>query len=103
MSEKIECIHCGEDCGRSPIVWEGKNFCCEGCKTVYQLLNENKLSGYYDIYETPGIKVVILYPSGKVSFLQEQQLTTLGHNIEAIEVNGTFKNSWNKYILIVTL
>ncbi len=41
-------------------------------------------------YKTPGIKVVILYPSGKVSHLQEKQLTTLGHNISALEVNGTF-------------
>ena len=41
-------------------------------------------------YQTPGIQVVILYPSGKVSPLQEKQLTTLGHNITAIEVQGTF-------------
>lgn len=41
-------------------------------------------------YQTPGIKVVILYPSGKVSPLQEKQLTTIGENIEAIEVEGTF-------------
>ena len=41
-------------------------------------------------YQTPGIQVVILYPSGKVSMLQEKQLTTLGHNITALEVNGTF-------------
>lgn len=41
-------------------------------------------------YKTPGIKVVILYPSGKVSALQEKQLTTLGQNISAIEVAGTF-------------
>lgn len=40
--------------------------------------------------QTPGIKVVILYPSGKVSMLQEKQLTTLGHNITALEVDGTF-------------
>jgi len=44
-------------------------------------------AGFYD---TPGIKVVILYPSGKVSHLQEKQLTTLGKNITALEVNGTF-------------
>ena len=41
-------------------------------------------------YKTPGIKIVILYPSGKVSMLQEKQLTTLGENVTAIEVNGTF-------------
>ena len=41
-------------------------------------------------YKTLGIKVVILYPSGKVSMLQEKQLTTLGENITALEVQGTF-------------
>lgn len=41
-------------------------------------------------YKTLGIEVVILYPSGKVSLLQEKQLTTLGHNITALEVDGTF-------------
>lgn len=37
-----------------------------------------------------GVDVVILYPSGKVSKVQEQQLTTLGQNITALEVQGTF-------------
>ncbi len=41
-------------------------------------------------YKTPGTKVVILYPKGKVSMLQEKQLTTLGHNISALEIEGTF-------------
>ncbi|MGB2197177.1 MAG: threonine synthase [Flavobacteriaceae bacterium] len=37
-----------------------------------------------------GVRVVILYPSGKVSDVQEKQLTTLGQNITALEVDGTF-------------
>ena len=37
-----------------------------------------------------GVNVVILYPSGKVSSVQEKQLTTLGQNIKALEVDGTF-------------
>ena len=37
-----------------------------------------------------GVNVVILYPSGKVSQIQEKQLTTLGQNITAMEVDGTF-------------
>jgi len=41
-------------------------------------------------YKTPGIRVIILYPSGKVSNLQEKQLTTLGENIFALEIDGTF-------------
>ncbi|MEO8583006.1 MAG: threonine synthase, partial [Flavitalea sp.] len=36
------------------------------------------------------VEVVILYPSGKVSGVQEKQLTTLGNNIHALEVNGSF-------------
>jgi len=44
-------------------------------------------SGFYD---TPGIEVIILYPKGKVSDLQEKQLTTLGKNIHALEIEGTF-------------
>ncbi|WP_445719330.1 threonine synthase [Flavobacterium sp.] len=37
-----------------------------------------------------GVKVIILYPSGKVSNIQEKQLTTLGQNITALEVDGVF-------------
>jgi len=38
----------------------------------------------------PGIRVVILYPAGRVSSAQEKQLTTLGQNITALEVSGSF-------------
>lgn len=44
-------------------------------------------NGFYDV---DGVDVVILYPSGKVSPVQEKQLTTLGKNIRALEVQGTF-------------
>ncbi len=44
-------------------------------------------SGFLGI---PGIEVIILYPSGKVSELQEKQLTTAGQNITALEIQGTF-------------
>lgn len=38
----------------------------------------------------PGIRVVVLYPEGKVSDIQEKQFTTLGRNVTALEVKGTF-------------
>ncbi|MCH1421009.1 MAG: threonine synthase [Akkermansiaceae bacterium] len=41
-------------------------------------------------HNVPGTRVVILYPKGKVSDLQEKQLTTLGGNITSLEVDGTF-------------
>jgi threonine synthase len=44
-------------------------------------------NGFYNV---PGVDVVILYPSGKVSSVQEKQLTTLGNNIHALEVQGNF-------------
>jgi threonine synthase len=44
-------------------------------------------NGFYNV---EGAEVVILYPSGKVSSVQEKQLTTLGNNIKALEVNGSF-------------
>jgi len=44
-------------------------------------------NGFYD---TPGINVFILYPKGKVSYIQEKQLTTLDKNITALEIDGTF-------------
>ncbi len=44
-------------------------------------------NGFYNV---EGVEVVILYPSGKVSSVQEKQLTTLGNNIHALEVDGNF-------------
>ncbi|WP_224997330.1 threonine synthase [Cesiribacter sp. SM1] len=44
-------------------------------------------AGFYNV---PGIKVYILFPKGKVSPLQQKQLTTWGGNITAIEIDGTF-------------
>jgi len=41
-------------------------------------------------YKMPGIYVVLLYPGGKVSQLQEKQITTIGGNVTALEVDGTF-------------
>ncbi len=38
----------------------------------------------------PNVRVTILFPKGKVSFIQELQLTTNGHNIRAVEIDGTF-------------
>ncbi len=57
MAKQQPCVHCGEDCGKYPVIWEDKAFCCNGCKTVYQILNQNKLYTYYELEKTPGIKL----------------------------------------------
>lgn len=51
------CVHCGEDCGKAPIIHQNKAFCCNGCKTVYQLLNEKELGTYYKIQPMSGIRI----------------------------------------------
>ncbi len=57
MSEDLKCIHCGNSCGKTPIIFDGKPFCCSGCSTVYQILNANQLKQYYQIEQMPGIKI----------------------------------------------
>ncbi|WP_242928811.1 heavy metal translocating P-type ATPase [Pontibacter vulgaris] len=49
------CYHCGDSCNDQPIVAHEKVFCCDGCKTVYELLEENNLCTYYSLEQNPGI------------------------------------------------
>ena len=51
---KKSCYHCGNDCDINPIYKDDKPFCCNGCKTVYEILNENDLACYYDFEQSPG-------------------------------------------------
>ena len=55
MNEKIICYHCGLECPNDQIKINEKYFCCNGCKTVYEMLEANDLCNYYAIDETPGI------------------------------------------------
>ncbi|REG81657.1 heavy metal translocating P-type ATPase [Algoriphagus antarcticus] len=52
--EIITCFHCGEECEGVQIVVDEQNFCCQGCKLVYEVLSENELCTYYDIANHPG-------------------------------------------------
>ena len=47
IAEKIAC--------NDKIYMEEKIFCCEGCKMVYQIINQNDLCDYYNLNESPGI------------------------------------------------
>ncbi|MFN8415471.1 MAG: heavy metal translocating P-type ATPase metal-binding domain-containing protein [Cytophagaceae bacterium] len=56
-TEKVHCAHCGDECSQNDILWEDKHFCCSGCQTVYELLDQNDLCNYYELDAKPGIKV----------------------------------------------
>ena len=51
---EVKCYHCGEECSHDSLVFDEKNFCCQGCKLVYEVLSQNDLCNYYAIESTPG-------------------------------------------------
>ncbi len=51
---KDTCYHCGLDCNADRIEFDHKLFCCNGCRTVYEILNQHELSCYYDLESAPG-------------------------------------------------
>jgi len=55
IDDKLLCYHCGDECKDDSIRIEDKLFCCNGCKTVYEILDQNKLCNYYNLDQTPGI------------------------------------------------
>ena len=74
MALTNKCDHCGADCGKLPLEWGGNIFCCNGCKQVYQLLNEAKLTRYYDIEELPGVKTEEVQHLEKYAFLDQDEV-----------------------------
>lgn len=69
------CIHCGTDCGNSPVVWNDLHFCCHGCKTVYQILNEKELTHYYEIQPMSGIRIDTGQGTRKFAFLDNEEIS----------------------------
>ena len=49
-----KCFHCSDTCRDTSIVLQNKYFCCQGCKTVYEILKDNSLTYYYDLEPSPG-------------------------------------------------
>lgn len=57
VQKKTKCYHCGDDCKNNLVLVGEKLFCCEGCKTVYELLYNNDMCAYYDLERNPGVKI----------------------------------------------
>ncbi|HID37990.1 MAG TPA: HAD family hydrolase [Calditrichaeota bacterium] len=72
--EQTDCYHCGDPCGNSGI-WVGeKCYCCNGCKLVYELLEENDLCQYYDLQETPGVSPKEAGTTAKFKYLEDESV-----------------------------
>ncbi|MCB0446903.1 MAG: heavy metal translocating P-type ATPase metal-binding domain-containing protein [Gelidibacter sp.] len=70
--EQSTCFHCGDNCGKNVINFQEKTFCCNGCKTVYEIFSENDLTCYYDLQSSPG--AIPKEIEGKYDFLTQQNI-----------------------------
>ncbi len=72
---KTICFHCGEDIMDNDIILGDKHFCCTGCKTVHDIINQSNLCEYYNISENRGITQKTIIREGKFDFLDDQKVT----------------------------
>jgi len=73
MDTSQKCFHCGLEIKKSDlIVFEGKDFCCKGCQTVYEIFSSNDLGCYYDFENSPGATPLDI--EGKYDFLDNDKI-----------------------------
>lgn len=91
VETQIQCFHCGEKSTESLIRFDEKEFCCEGCKLVYELLNDNNLCTYYSLNSSPGIHLNKSVTSDRFLYLDNEEVKhKLIHFIEADEAHVRF-------------
>lgn len=74
VEKKIDCYHCGNPCDEETLYIEEKAFCCNGCKTVFEILEENELCSYYDLNENAGVSLKAKNFSGKYDYLNSNEI-----------------------------
>lgn len=72
--QAIPCYHYGDACETSQINLGDKQFCCQGCKTVYQILNQSDLCEYHNLNNNPGINQRLEIRKDKFSFLADEKI-----------------------------
>lgn len=88
---KTSCYHCGDVCKTDHLIYDEKNFCCNGCKTVYDLLKENELCDYYNFESMPGISPGRTAGINKYDYLNNPEIAKkLVHFIDDNQTHITF-------------
>jgi Cu+-exporting ATPase len=72
ISEKTSCYHCGDEVLDDGINADEKRFCCQGCKSVYEVLSANRLSNYYSYNDHPGENRA--HNSKRFDYLNEREI-----------------------------
>ncbi|OUR93349.1 ATPase [Flavobacteriales bacterium 34_180_T64] len=70
--EHKQCFHCGDRCDSNIIQFQEKSFCCNGCKTVYEIFESHDLTCYYDLQSSPG--AIPKEIQGKYDFLSQTSI-----------------------------
>ena len=71
--DTINCFHCGLEFNKKEeIIFDEKRFCCNGCKTVYEIFSKNDLTCYYDFQNAPGATPQEI--NGKYEFLDDEKI-----------------------------
>lgn len=71
-TKDLTCSHCGDYCPDYSISIGDRAFCCSGCKTVYEILNEHGMDQYYTLEKSPGIKVSAPGTDSKFAYLDAE-------------------------------
>lgn len=74
-TEVVVCYHCGESCKSDIVHFDNKNFCCDGCRVVYDLLKENSLCTYYNLNAAPGNSPGKAVREGKYGYLDDVKVS----------------------------
>ncbi|MEZ4744624.1 MAG: heavy metal translocating P-type ATPase metal-binding domain-containing protein [Calditrichia bacterium] len=74
VTTDVACYHCGLPCADETVHLDEKAFCCNGCKMVYEILNENDLCQYYDLNENPGARPKAVEMPERFAYLDDETI-----------------------------
>ncbi|WP_407527647.1 heavy metal translocating P-type ATPase metal-binding domain-containing protein [Lacibacter sp. MH-610] len=72
-TNQVQCYHCGEEV-LTAVRFDEKTFCCQGCKSVYSILNKSGLCEYYNLNEQPGTNLQKEIRTDKFLFLEDKTI-----------------------------
>ena len=74
IQQELLCFHCGDVCRKDGIVEGELAFCCRGCLTVYHLLKDNNLAGFYQLNGASGISLKGKEGADKFEYLDDESV-----------------------------
>jgi Cu+-exporting ATPase len=71
QANELACFHCGTLCRGATFALEDKAFCCQGCRTVFEILAANGLTDFYNLSENAGVRISATAKNEQYRFLDE--------------------------------